>query len=843
MFIKRVILDKYKAFDFSGIKKLDMDTTGSNVQLIIGDNGSGKSSLLRAITPVPPTRTDYKKNGSFSIEIHHDGHEYILSSDFSNKVSPHSFICDGEELNVGGTTGVQTGMIESHLGYSNEIHKLTHLESDITKMTRSQRKAFLFANTRADLNQFLDKHKKICSRIRGFKSTINTLTARKAESDTFAVSEEELGLMTTWKDNLIKAINVLHNWIWQIDTKISELDSQSVESTDFDLDEFKIAMKTITRIKAAFHTIQMTTDNVDYWKSRMLQCETTLKHREAQLETIISELSELQKQKDISEAVAELGELEKLIITYSDEIDSLKTQNVADASVSKSDLDSLYEFETNVYPLLDSLAQAPVRKLWTPDLISKIEQRQWSYVNELNKLVPQLTELAADFEKLSFESKQIPMAPTDCHREDCGLLHTAKTREQEVRDKQVSLGKTIERLTERKNALEKKTKILGDKLSAQYPYRDLISRIDQLIRDYPVVRQLFKISCYRDLNIKDPLFLLTLCKQKYAEGERRLKINQLTEEIMKLKVKRDSLKSSSSKSVKFVDEMIQRKKKEQKVAIAEFNAVENDKKHMAWVVTQIEEKNNALGSLASWEERLDTHQNTIKINRELEFFKQLRNRCVEAQDEIQEELLDLQAKVKEQTSLKDKRAELDELIQRAKQDLREYEIIEKCLSPAFGIPQKYMARYMNAIIDGANGIIARVFSYHFKIRPVDENTPLTFDLSAEVGDVIVDDVSNCSTGQQDMINLAWTLSMMIQLRLVNYPIYLDEFGNTFDEHHRQRLLNLITELQNLRVITQVFMINHHAIVHEGILDRDVLVLADSNIMVPEVYNEHVEIAK
>ena len=166
-------------------------------------------------------------------------------------------------------------------------------------------------------------------------------------------------------------------------------------------------------------------------------------------------------------------------------------------------------------------------------------------------------------------------------------------------------------------------------------------------------------------------------------------------------------------------------------------------------------------------------------------------------------------------------------------------LIEPALSPNTGIPHRYTVSFINALIKNMNIFISNVFSYNFELVPIDENSAVDFEFSAIVGDIPVPKIATCSSAQQEMIDLAFNLSMAVQLQHTDYPIWLDEVDKAFDSHHKQKLLDLIRVICDENIVTQIFLTAHHVVISEGLSHADVIALNTDNIVVPEVYNEYV----
>jgi len=113
------------------------------IQLLLGTNGSGKSSLMQELAPLPAERSDFKSGGSKVVCIEHDGVRYTLSSVFKNSTSKHGFVRHGdtdEELNQGGTAQVQRSLVEQVFGITPEIHAVLIGKERFTSMSVAKRR-------------------------------------------------------------------------------------------------------------------------------------------------------------------------------------------------------------------------------------------------------------------------------------------------------------------------------------------------------------------------------------------------------------------------------------------------------------------------------------------------------------------------------------------------------------------------------------------------------------------------------------------------------------------------------------------------------------------------------
>ena len=213
MRITKLTLTHFKRFGLGGIKRL-VYLPESNVQLISGINGSGKSSLLSELTPLPANmKSDYHEGGSKEICITHRDDEYILTT-----ATKHSFVLNGEELNTAGNKRVQLSLINEHFNINPSIAKMIYGYKNMTTMSVADRKAWLALVSDVDLDYPLTVYAKLKRRYNDLRGAINLLKAKKIETD----SQDELDKKINLADNKLQHIEMLKSEIIPIvESKIS----------------------------------------------------------------------------------------------------------------------------------------------------------------------------------------------------------------------------------------------------------------------------------------------------------------------------------------------------------------------------------------------------------------------------------------------------------------------------------------------------------------------------------------------------------------------------------------------------------------------------------------------
>ena len=175
-------------------------------------------------------------------------------------------------------------------------------------------------------------------------------------------------------------------------------------------------------------------------------------------------------------------------------------------------------------------------------------------------------------------------------------------------------------------------------------------------------------------------------------------------------------------------------------------------------------------------------------------------------------------------------------------DQKAYKALVEALSPTEGLIAEQLTGFIKAFTDHLNSIIGRVWTYDLQVLPCGLDSgelDYKFPLKVKGEDQPVSDIKEGSTGQCDIIDFAFKLIVISYLKLTDTPLYLDELGASFDEQHRINVMTFIKELMETGQFSQVFLISHYASSHGTFQQVDTLVLDPNNIVVPNVYNDHV----
>jgi DNA repair exonuclease SbcCD ATPase subunit len=186
-------------------------------------------------------------------------------------------------------------------------------------------------------------------------------------------------------------------------------------------------------------------------------------------------------------------------------------------------------------------------------------------------------------------------------------------------------------------------------------------------------------------------------------------------------------------------------------------------------------------------------------------------------------------------------------VERLEKDEEVYKLLVKNLSPTEGLIAEGLLGFIRVFLKKVNAIISKVWTY--KLVVLDCSAEESADLDYKFPIVIednpkpIDDIRLGSTGIREMIDLAFRVCSAYYLGLADWPLYLDEIGANMDREHRKNVVNLVESLMEQTQVEQLFIISHNYEQYAAISGTDYCVLSTDNIVVPDSYNEFVEIVK
>ena len=822
MYIKKLTLEGYKRILLSDIKSLTI-TMDNPYQVILGTNGSGKSSLLRELSPLPGDPKDYLKGGRKEIHIEHHDIQYILSSTYNGAKHHHSFLQGGEEKNDGGTITVQKELVKQAFGINEEMHNLVTGKLKLTNMSPSKRREMITLMSDTDLTYAMGVYKKLATITRDNQGTVKHLKNRIArETDKLRSIETHDDLEGSVK-KLQEELTVLMEHR-RPDLPPHQDVGRRLQAT---LDEAaRLAEKILTHPyregDVHYGSLEALSEDVQEKRGELKSKQDLLSHHAKQhqeLESVVGSLSE--------NGVGNLSEL-------TDKAEKLKTR----ISGIRQKIGE-FQFEGD---LTDLESDAQSIKIQLVDVLSSLPdngERQFSK-SKLEVVETRLTQLRSEGDanrsKQRRADKEIDhiLSTKENTCPKCSYIWRDGVSEGDVEKLKVVSGQYDERAATAEKAY-KEAYVLREAIQN---YAHQFGRLRTLAHSYPKARNLFDWLMDDDRIYHNPSQYTTVIDRWLndlylgAELSRQEKELRMVEEtVTKAKMLSDTNADHIGDSLAGLHKQIQATSDEVRLAKDDLTKLERRATH----ATRAE----------NWGRELD--QLYVKIEQDY----QLMQECLKSDTlaglirEHQSDLAIKSQKLNEKSSMEGIIRDLERSLVDVDQTHETHKLLCKALSPTDGVIAEQMTAFINCLTEQMNEILEQLYSYPLKILPcgIESNElDYKFPLVAGNDQVHAYDVKDGSEGQQEIVDFAFKLVASLYLGFNDYPLYVDEVGQNQDETHLANVMSYIKLLIDANRHNQLFMISHHAAGHGSFTNADYLVLHGANISTPQKHNGHVEMA-
>lgn len=868
MFWRKIVLDDYLPFSHCGNRHVSIEFR-EPACAILGNNGCGKSSLLRALTPYPSVRTEFGPKGKIVKTLDHNGSVYELTSDFSNATAPHSFKKDGVELNVGGTTEVQKDLIYDHFDLSPLVVDLISGKVEICDMSRAERKALFSSLYPSDLSFIVDYHKQVCSQSRACGNQLKLLKQREGSLRSLLVDEDTRDKLTRFKKGATELIDNIDRSVLLLESKLKEyadpedyynkciIVPRNWAPSDItslilgirgdllrtyaktgirarlpkNLDVHAVRTYIVTKSTTASNTVQM------------------IKRESDRLAGIRDELDKLYAAKRANDAVSEIPELEARRSARMEELAEVCKKLQADITCVV-DASRLETITSEVIPQLKKLLEAiypDTGHIMTDgDLVNlrvKLDHCRMSVSgdirNELETISAEMLSVKDKLDRLS--SKPYP--------KDCTQICPLRSA---ISDNIKATEERWNALASRKADLLKQYCEMQEFINAQGPVYDAQEILHKRVGEITRLLQTNGLDSIA-FEGEDPVTvlntrssdvlnrILVACETTSLLGRKK----ELSDEIAS--IEKTLLTMASSKQLKLsadiINQSIEDRESKLNSGIEEIATLESKlagtKKEIV-TATKVEDHLFELDTLV---QDTENYMNARRIEDIKAFLQGLIDDLLLAKHDLSEELFKVSKTLQDQQRYLDiLDTEIIPTSEKVKHDKQVFDAVASGLSPTSGLPCVYLTRFINRILAKANAIISEIMLYNMDLVYLKEDEELDFTIQVMFrNSTTVRDISECSNGQKSVVNLAIMLALCMERGFLDrYAICLDEIDAGLIEQHRARLVELINKFLENGVIKQLMLVNHFAI-QTGMSKCQSVVLSPEGIIVPQQYNEGCEV--
>lgn len=829
MFIELYESKGYKRFMLASAPLFRMEMSDV-VQIILGTNGSGKTSLVRDMSVLPGIKDHYVKGGYKKVIVTHLGDRYRLESHFDGSQEHYFIKNECEDLNPGRTLTVQRELVKKVFGVTQDLHDLLVGDEVFTAMSPARRREWLTRLCDTDYNYSIGVFKKVMEKHRDTVGAIKTMKGRLATETSKRLSDETIADIRRRLVELTQESQKLY--------ALKNLDSRDTREITPIINE-QVAL--VKQLDARFRKLrsEFSKDmflHPDELQDDLNDCIAEIKSNEARYQmhstrymSIADELTKVKSASgySIPELVKDIDGLRnkkaKLLeegcryVKYSDPVQAYRAleEHYGTFLSIFSDLESDPEKEINRdnYEKIQELVDNTARSIsQTTAAIEKLHHKREHY--ETLKATGSLTCPSCSF-------SWIRDYDPDAHSRVLS----------EIEKLQSGLDQAKQFLTQKQETLAR----WGAYVRKLDPY-------NQLARHNHALRELCEYLAEKDMVKSNPRAVVM-----FIEGERiALKSMQEIPDIDKAITDKLNALQLAQNTKNFSEDGLKKSLEHEENMI---NICINERSALTLRKESIERYIGQMNMFYDIEKRLLSAADKLE-QLLMEHFDATRNTLI---DELLVETHSSIAQLRNHLNeIESREAVLNELttqIALLEKQEAAYKEVAKALSPVDGLIAEGMLGFIRHYVDAMNALIERVWSYPLRVKDcsLEEDTAeLNYKFPMEVGHNVdpVPDVSKGSSGMKDIVNMAFKVVAMHKAGLSGYPLVLDEFGRAFDEEHREAAMRAIKHIIDSLGFSQIFMISHYESCWGAFDNAQICVLDKRNITLPAglKYNGHVQIA-
>ena len=815
MKITKLILRNCDRFLLNQIREI-IYTPQSPYQLITGNNGSGKSSLLEELSPLPPDKNKFTSNGYKEIHIVHEGKKYVLTNDFTKGGSgQHSFKLNGEELNDGANVTTQLLLVKEHFKYTKEVHELVIGKKRFTTMSGLQRRDWFVKIANVDMTYIMNLFNNVKTAYRDNQGAIKLQEKRLASSLEQLVPKEEEEKLQKETELYQRILNKLTSLIPR-ELKQAEVVEQQLQTL---IDGIRLRyhelgdlphpyVKNDKSLQDLKTSVQMKLAKINELKERFEK--ESQRHLELE-----QRYSKMRWDENINEEEmeAELNDIEARLPTLTERIefsgDISETIRIAEEIKQPFE-----EWCTSAITNTDGR--------FNPERYEQNYSRFREVEEKLNKVRGGVNRLEEHIQHV--KSNLFETSCPHCHFKFQTALDSHRLPEFEER-----LAKGRQMIPE----LEKQYQELQEELNAYKAYNENFSYCRRtFIAPYPSLSGFFdKLA---GMNFRDtPLvavgqldkFILALnhTKQYRELNERRMFLKDVL-------AKRRGGEATLLKGLLNESELtLSSLQGELQVFTQQHREVEEHYK-------QVERYLDILQAFDAEMKEYEVVLNDLEVVYEGIFLSDTMSKYQSEYYMTQEKLAELKTK---RRVIEDVENYLKDLKTREE----EFKVLLDVLNPNDGLIAKTLLGFIHHFLDQFNQLIGHIWTYDMKVV-AEESSEFTknynFPLKQANKDTPSSDVRESSKGQQEMVDFAFILLTMRYLGLSHFPLLLDELGGGFTEVHRIHIFNYLKQLVETGQVEQLFLISHNVTSHDTLNLADVICFDPQATMVDEHVNKTIQ---
>lgn len=876
--------------------EIDRSRSSNNIILIIGDNGSGKTSIISELTPLPlehfgsrnESRIIKDKVGVKELDFLVDNFiEYKIKIVYDPTKTTKCFIkkiVDGKEidLNPNGNVSSYMEILEHELHMKKNYTNVGYLagsgkNKNFVAMSPTERNNYI-SEWMPEISEFLD----------AFKISSKILTKLKKEIESY---NKQIGNMSTinyeLELNYIDSnINNLTNSLKQVESELIQLETyqEQIKSNVRDyrqLDELKNKFINNSNIlRKRFDTFVHKYRSIIEWENgskmdikelntRFDKVKQKLSHVEETISFISSELisnqsllsdDEKLSDTDINTILVTIEQNESILeslyasikeyqerysIPDEDLIQFNKLYN--ELTMFVDNLDSKF-IHMNNYISMDTIQSMDNLEKSTVSTIENISRIK-SLIDDVNSKLTFVNNEIYKYEHGNIDTQILMKRPDFCKNKSCGVIDelmkylNPHENLKELYDRSKELQSDLIRFSDEKDKYEQQLReykegmnLYKDTIDYLYKNNDLISKLPNII-----IEMLTKdpSQIYTSMNT-----LRTTIKDIYEYASHIIKEEELVQSNKDL----ESLKKRLTTNNQIQDKIDKLNKdyaarmSEKKDLVTELTKLNEDIELCNNFESIIAVRNAEMDAYETDRMNLEKMKNALKIfNKSTYIYNSNENRkkqLIQKKMGIESELLTLRNKRDEMTTFYISKRQIEKMRSEVEDQFNRVNILNKIWSPKVGYPSLKIAGFLNDLTIKTNTDMENMWGTDLRIKEFNINAS-DFSIVIDRDGVEVKDASLCSQGETETINAAISFSI-IESNVENggYDVLrLDEVDGPLDETRRVKFIDMIQTRINELGCDSCFIITHNGEFED--IPCDIIMLKGAKIHESKLKNKNV----
>ena len=799
MRIESMELVRFKRLLVPNIKRIKL-SCDSDIQVLVGSNGCGKTSVLNELLPTAPTKTSFPKGGYKTAIYTHNNSTYHLN--YSPK-DGHMFRKDDVNLNLSGNRNIQLELIKEHIGLDQTMNSILQGSVGIVNLRPSKRQQFFLNINPIDISVFMDTKKKVHKKVVACKNNIAMLSKRQEAISLELLPKEEFDAMCSKLDHLMKDEQNLLVFLTKVTSLLEQVNEADIIG---DIDTLIHTARSMFAKVYQFSDYDITraTEHISENNQKITDLKNRIKEDDEIVSSLATEIDGYEKQLELLKSddglKQKLISLEKAIAKHRDVIDE---DIVYIHKLHLKDGEKIVEAFVNV---VMSLNEIDYTSLYTYDDVREMKEAVTEMEHRHHGIIADISTLGIRRDELQSQIKNYKIGT--CNTDNCELFITYNSHKQDRENMLNDVNKEIDKLSK---SLDKITSELIDKrqeLSGGNEVASVIARIEDVIRSQPLLIQITGegADLHRNLS-KSPAKLIERVKQFLRSSIVSAELDDMLSELEILSAKQYAIENMSAVSDNFLRDSLKKTLQKRNIISVSQGDREQQIKRITIENVTLQLLHDSLAKLKYTYTEIDEHIKSQEAVADNEYLTIILDTTASMLLTTRENIAEADKFIKNQTSLLSRLDnEINANIKSIKIGLFTYTHIEHGLHE---LSHGYTRQFLNSIIDTANSFIEQVINYPFVIDKIpDGNIDFTFPVT--INDTVhVNDVSDCSDAQKVIVDLAFSIALIVELEMTDYPLFIDEKDRPLDPVIRDRLHDTLVGLVDQGIVSQMFIINHH----------------------------------